>query len=194
MKQSGLFFTFVTLALLLTACGASEMNQDKSVLSSLPTAEKALLKGSTRGQYMKPGAPVQLSYTSSKVRVGETSDIQVVLHLTTFDIDRVEVSVSTDPGIVLLDSPGLSFVLPLETGKINYPLSFSASSDLAGLQYINLLVTTTRGDKQLNRAFSIPVQTGSDSEIKAMRKAGSAVEADENGQLVVPMEAEETIN
>ncbi len=199
MKRNGLLFTFTALALLLTACGASEMNQELSVLPAAPaassagTADKALLSGGTQDKYMKPGAPVQISYTSTKVQVGETSHIQAVLHLTTADIEQAQVSVSVDAGLVLQDSPGLAFALALEPGKLDYPLSFSASSGIAGLQYINLQVKTTRGGEQLSRAFSIPVQTGSDSEIQAMKRSTSPVELDENGQAVLPMAAEETI-
>lgn len=195
MKRNSLLFTFTALTLLLSACNAAEVNQNQK-MTVVPTATSGntLLSGSTKSKYMKPGAPVHLSYTSAKVQVGETSNIEAVLHLAKTDLDQVQVEVHADEGIVLEDSPGSSFVLALETDKLDYPLSFSASSVVVGLQYINLQVTTSRGDQQLKRAFSIPVQTGSDSEIQAMKRSTSPVEYDENGEAILPMEAEETIN
>lgn len=190
MKRNGLFLT--TLAILLLGCGASDVNQKTGILSA-GVPGNMRLSGSTQGQYMKPGAPVQLSYTSTKVQVGEISNIEAVLHLTKTDLDQVQVDVNTDPGIVLENSPDLSSFLTLESDKLDYPLTFSARSVELGLQYINLQVTTLRNGQKSNRAFSIPVQTGSDREIQAMKRSISPLEYDESGQAVVSMEAEETI-
>lgn len=181
MKYSVIPVMFA-VALSLMGCG-----ETKATL-------KETLTGTTKGQYQKPGAPVNLSYTSDKVNVGDVSNIQATLHLSALNLDAVQVVMNVDEGVTLLSSPGDNFSLPLQPNKLDYPLMFSASSYDTGLRYINLVVTTTRGAETQNRAFSIPVQAGTNDDVKRMMKASnSPVQRDASGTLVVPMQAEEVI-
>ena len=50
-----------------------------SLLLTLSIHAKELNSNSTMHQYAKPGAPVDMSYTSQKVDVNETSDVNISL-------------------------------------------------------------------------------------------------------------------
>ena len=187
------------LALLLTACGgASEVKRSPSSSAAAPqavhAAAKGVLTGSNKGQYMKPGAPVQLSYTTDKVAaVGQISDIQAVLHLTSANVDQLQVDISTDEGVTIHRSPGSSIQLSVQPGQLDYPLQLSASAGNVGLSYINMIVTTVQNCNKQSRGLAIPFQVGSDEAVTALRKAKSPVVFDSDNNPVIPMQAEETI-
>ncbi len=174
----------------MTACAKTETNLT-TASTKQPTNNK--LSGSTKGTYAKPGAPVQLSHVTTKVEAGEASRVDLVFSTQAVDeINRggiMAVKINTDSGLNLQDLPH-PLDIQLEPNKTDYPLSFTASSALSGLYYINVFVSMQVGSNTMNRAFAVPVQVGNTTQ---PLKSLGAESRDENNQPVISMPAQETV-
>ncbi len=177
----------------MTACAKTETNLT-TASTKQPTNNK--LSGSTKGTYAKPGAPVQLSHVTTKVEAGEASRVDLIFSTqavqATNEINRgrvIAVKINADSGLNLQDLPH-PLDIQLEPNKTDYPLSFTASSALSGLYYINVFVSMQVGSNTMNRAFAVPVQVGNTTQTL---KSLGAVSRDENNQPVISMPAQETV-
>jgi hypothetical protein len=174
----------------MVACAKTET--DLTAVSTKQLTNNKL-SGSTKGAYAKPGAPVQLSHVTTKVEVGEASTVDLIFSTQAIDEmnkrGMIAVKIKADAGLNL---QGLtrSFDIQLAPNKTNYPLSFTASSALSGLYYINIFVSMQVGANTMNRAFAVPVQVGNATQ--TLKSLGS-VSHDENKQPVISMPAQETI-
>ncbi len=190
MKRKHNILVLSILAINMIACAKTETDLT-AASAKQPTNNK--LSGSTKGTYAKPGAPVQLSHVTTKVEVGEASHVDLIFSTQAVDqMNRggtIAVKINADEGLSL---QGLTrpFAIQLAPNKTDYPLSFTASSALSGLYYINVFVSMQVDSNTMNRAFAVPVQVGN---VTQTLKSLGSVSHDENKQPVISMPAQETI-
>ena len=79
MKQNKTALAIVIALVTLVGCGKADVSHSAAAAPAPAGVENTtVLVGSTKGQYQKPGAPVDLTYKSDKVSVGETSNISAL--------------------------------------------------------------------------------------------------------------------
>ena len=193
MKQNKAALAIAIALVVLAGCGKNAVSGDAATPASTDAGSNTVLTGSSKEHYKKPGAPVDLTYQSDKVIAGQASNISATFHLDGANIDSAKVDVVVDSGLVTTGLAGDSFFLDLKPDVFDYPLAFSAYSNEVGLRYVNMIVTITQRGETQSRAFSIPVQAGSATDIKMRKATSSPTQYDANQKLVIPMKAEETI-
>ena len=149
------------------------------------TEQTKLVEGTTVGKYAKPGAPVNMKYTSEHVSVGDVSKVNVVL-TTSRTSGKLKVKVKVDKGLNEVSSISRQLSFDLSDGEKEYPLSFEVSADEDGLYYVKILVSI-KGEGM--RAFAVPVYVGDG--ISKTPKA--AVEKTDKGESISVSAAQETI-
>jgi hypothetical protein len=121
--------------------------------SSLTVIEE---KGTTVGRYAKPGAPVDLTFTSQNVDPGEVSEINIVL-TTSVNTGKMEVSIKRGKGLDLAKETDRSLDFTLGQSTNEYPLALFVTAEKDGVYYIKLLVSI---EGEGSRAFAVPVFIG----------------------------------
>jgi len=144
-----------------------------------------VVKGTSVGQYAKPGAPVEISYSSEHVAVGDVTnvDINLTSSVTTGTM-KVKVKVDKDLNEITTVDKHLSF--DLSEGKKEYPLHLEVSADEDGLYYVRVMVTL-KGKGM--RSFAVPVYVGEGT----LRKNKATMEKTKSGENITVFSAEETI-
>lgn len=155
------------------------------------TTDINISKGSTVDfeHCYKPGAPVDMSYESSKVQAGEIANVDVKL-LTTLPSGEMEVTVTLDEGLesdTTIQPVQKLTILPDEN---EYTLNFRVSAQEDGLYYIRLLTKVESGDGARMRAFAIPVYVG-DAKLKT--KSKQVIMKALGGENISVSKAQETI-
>lgn len=157
-----------------------------SALALSAKVEKpVLVTGTSVGQYAKPGAPVEIRYTSEHVSAGDVSRIDIALssHVRT---GKMKVKVKIDKALNEITDGKKHLSFNLSEGKKEYPLHFEVSADEDGLYYIRILVTV-KGKGM--RAFAVPVYVGAGT----LTKNKANIEKTKSGENIRVYSAEETI-
>lgn len=144
-----------------------------------------LVKGTSIGKYAKPGAPVNITYTSEHVAVGDVSKVDIVL-ATSVSKGTMKVIVKVDKNLDEISDRQKHLSFDLSDGKKEYPLHLEVSAAEDGLYYVKLLVSI-KG--QGMRAFAVPVYVGDG--IPKMKK--TPVEKTTSGETISISPAEESI-
>ena len=127
-----------------------------SIASTAKVQKIKLLQGTTIGSYAKPGAPVDISYTSEHVDTGDTSEIKIVLS-TSVQTGTMKALVNVDKALEEISYLEKEIVFNLETNKKEYPINLNVLGRSEGSYYIRILVEIKgRG----MRAFAVPVHIG----------------------------------
>jgi len=116
-------------------------------------------KGSTFHQYSKPGASIDMEYTSDKVDVNETSDINITL-TTPLTQGEVSVTLTLDEGLNTIKRIDKNLTYLIQPQTQNFLINFQVQSDKADLYYIRLLTKVTNDFGTKLRSFAIPVYIG----------------------------------
>ena len=157
-----------------------------SVMALTAKVEKpVLVKGTSVGEYAKPGAPVEISYTSEHVSMGDVSkvDISLTSSLKSGTM-KVKVKVDKDLSEITNIDKHLSFDLSEEGNE--YPLHLEVSADEDGLYYVRVMVSI-KGKGM--RSFAVPVYVGEGT----LRKNKANMEKTKSGENITVFSAEETI-
>ena len=144
-----------------------------------------LVKGTSIGQYAKPGAPVEITYATERVEVGDTSAVHIVLS-SRVTSGVMNVKVNVDKGLNKISSISKELSIPLKAGEGKYPIDIKVSADDDGLYYVKLLVSI-KGKGF--RAFAVPVYVGDG----ALRIKKKSVQKTKGGENIVVSPAQETI-
>ncbi len=152
---------------------------------SAKVEKPVLVKGTSVGEYAKPGAPVEISYTSEHVSVGDVSkvDINLTSSVKTGTM-KVKVKVDKDLNEITTAEKHLSF--DLGEGEKEYPLHLEVSADEDGLYYVRVMVNI-KGKGM--RSFAVPVYVGKGT----LRKNKANIEKTKSGENITVFSAEETI-
>jgi len=143
----------------------------KNLDSNMTESNSTIVTGTTIGHYQKPGAPVDMRYTTRKIRAGEISDVNISL-MTPLKSGEMEVSISFDKELTPVDDIFDKVVFQIVPDQKEYKLHFRVTSSKDGLYYIRLLIHTRdpNGDSANMRAFAIPVYVGSGQLIQKSRQ------------------------
>lgn len=144
-----------------------------------------LVKGSSIGQYAKPGAPVEIRYTSEHIDVGDVSNVDIVL-TSSAKTGTMKVKVKIDKGLNEITNTDKQLSFDLDKGEKEYPLHLEVSAHKDGLYYVRVMVTIK--DKGM-RAFAVPVYVGKGT----LTKNKTNVEKTKSGENMILFKAEETI-
>ncbi|WP_457746917.1 hypothetical protein [Sulfurimonas sp.] len=145
-----------------------------------------VISGDSLGKYSKPGAPVEIEYTTQHVNVGDVCSVKATL-LTAVRSGSMNITLKPDSRLNQLSAIPQKLSVDLSTVNGVYPLNFAVSADSDGLYYIKLLVQVEgRG----MRAFSIPVYVG---DAKSFQKVSKSLQRDVSGKAIIVSPAVETI-
>lgn len=144
-----------------------------------------LVKGSSVGEYAKPGAPVEINYTSEHVSIGDVSKIDIVL-ITRLTSGTMKVKVKVDKDLNEISDVDKHISFDLSEGKKEYPLQLEVSADEDGLYYVRIMV---RIKGKGMRSFAVPVYVGEGT----LRKNKANIEKTKSGENITVFSAEETI-
>jgi len=145
-----------------------------------------VISGDSFGKYSKPGAPVEIVYTTEHVNSGDICEVKVTLS-TTQKSGMMSISTKVDERLNQITVTPQEVRVDLETIQGEYPLEFSLSADSDGLYYIKLHITI---EGKGMRAFAIPIYVGDE---KTKKKISKVVQHSATGENISVSPAVETI-
>jgi len=156
-----------------------------SMAMSAKVKEPTLVEGTSIGKYQKPGAPVNIRYTSQHVEVGESSEVKIVFIPSTHT-GTMNVKVKVDKNLNLQSTLAAKTSFTLKETQKEYPIDLTVMGEEDGLYYVRVLVTI-KGKGM--RAFAVPVYIG-EGKLKAVKKT---IEKTKKGENITVSPAVETI-
>ncbi|CAA6804682.1 MAG: Unknown protein [uncultured Sulfurovum sp.] len=176
MKKTRLFLILTALVGLVWG-SMYAWNTERSKLETFSTA----------GKYLKPGAAVDISYTTQRVAIDEVANIDITLSsgLTKGD---VSVKVSLDDDLIEESSFEKELTYQLNEQDNDYKMNLNVSSEQDGLFYIRLFVTI---DGTRSRSFAIPIYVGENIQNKQALKP---IITNSNGDRLSVSTAKESIS
>jgi len=142
-----------------------------------------VLKGDSKGSYMKPGLSVNLSYTSEHVDVGELSDVNITI-TTILNEGTLKVNLKSLEEDSEIEEQNLEFKLS-KTENV-FPINLQLSSENEGRYYITIFISL---DGKGGRVFEVPLNIGKISE----KMSSEPVERTDKGIAITSAPAEEEI-
>ena len=127
------------------------------------------ITGTTVGHYSKPGAPIDIRYTTNSVDTNVTSDVNITL-LPTVRSGTMSVLLTFDKELNSLSSVEKELRFEVTSNKRRYPINLQVSSLKDGLYYIRLLTKIDRGVGSKMRAFAIPITIGEGKKTKIQQR------------------------
>lgn len=152
---------------------------------SAKVEKPVLVQGSSVAEYAKPGAPVEIRYTSEHVNVGDVSKVDILL-TTNVKSGTMKVKVKVDKDLNEITNIDKHLSYDLDKGTKEYPVHLEVSADEDGLYYVRVMVTI-KGKGM--RAFAVPVYVGTGT----LKKNKAKLEKTKNGENITVFSAEETI-
>ena len=143
------------------------------------------IEGSSMGKYAKPGAPIEIVYSSQKVLAGELSNINIDL-LPQVNMGKMDVEIRLGKGLDEISASKKKFIFDLEKERESYNFNLNVVSAVDGLYYIRVMVTI---EGKGMRVFAVPVYIG---EVTSKR-ADQPFQKTEKGTDIVVFPANETI-
>jgi len=178
MKKTKLLLAPLLMVMGLQAKPTEETKVENSNIKS----------GTTIGHYQKPGAPIDMSYDSTKVNAGEVSDINITL-TTSATSGTMHVSIAFDEAIKNENNTEENLTFEITPEQRSFPINLQASSSEDGLHYIRLLTKVDKGTASKLRAFAVPMYVG---EPKPKAKSANIMKA-MSGENISVSKAVETI-
>jgi len=136
-----------------------------SIVLTLTMNAKELSSNSTLHHYAKPGAPVDMSYTSQKVDVNETSDVNITL-TTSIKQGTISTSISLDKNLIALNTVDTNSSFSVTPEQQIFLINLQVKAKQEGLYYIKLLTKVDKGYGLKLRSFAVPIYVGKNAGIK----------------------------
>ena len=187
MKKSLIALIIPISTLLLADSNITKEMTDKNATED----NLVIITGSTKGHYQKPGAPVDMVYTTRKIQIGEVSDVNISL-ITPLKSGEMDISISLDKELKPVGDFFDKVVFPIAPDQRRYNLHFRVTSSENGLFYVRLLIKVKdpNGDSANMRAFAIPVYVGTGV---LQRKSKQRIMKAFSGENLSVSKAKETI-
>ena len=147
------------------------------------------ITGTTLGHYSKPGAPIDMSYTSNRVDKNEVTDINITL-TTTVRTGNMNVLVNFEDDLKQESNVPKELNFEITPDKKKYFINLKVSSSKDGLYYIRLLTKIDKGSGSKMRAFAVPVFVGDEPKKK---NSNTMIMKASNGENISVSKAVETI-
>lgn len=130
-----------------------------SILFTLGVNAKDISSNSTFHQYSKPGAAIDMKYTSQKVDINEASDVNITL-TTTIRKGVVSAIITLDENLNSLNEFDNNLTFQIAKNQQDLLINLQVNSKKPGLYYIRLLTKVDKGYGVKFRSFAIPVYIG----------------------------------
>jgi len=148
-----------------------------------------IVEETTVGKYQKPGAPIELSFKSTRVGLDEVSDINISLS-TALKSGDIEVSINIDENLQKINNIDDKIIFNISAEKKSYNINLKISGTNNGLYYVRLLTKVKTDSSNKTRAFAIPVYIG-DGQLK--HRTNQLMKKDNNGENISISKGEEEI-
>ena len=123
-------------------------------------------KGSSAGNYAKPGASVEMRYESPKVDLLENAEVRIFLHPIK-PYPQIKVHLAVDQALERVSDTKSDVVITTKEDIKEYPLTITVRSAEPGIHFIRLIVSA--GGR--SRAFTVPVHVGEVQTVKAEKSS-----------------------
>ena len=161
------------------------------LLSSFNLYAKDISSNSTFHQYAKPGAPIEMSYTSEKVDINEISDVNITLS-TGITKGTLSASINLDKDLRSLNAFDKELSYEIKPNEQDFLINLKVKASSPGLYYIRLLTKVDKGYGIKLRAFAVPVYIGEKAKI-IKKSLNSQMKALGSGENISVSKAVETI-
>jgi len=151
--------------------------------------DNKIAKGTTIGHYQKPGAPVDITYSSTRVGLNEVADINISL-TTSVKSGEMEVKIDVDKNLEQIGEQYSSISFSLSPNQKSYDINMRVKSSKDGLYYIRLLAKIDSASGAKMRALAVPVYVG-DGQLKKKNK--QTIMKAMSGENISVSKAQETI-
>jgi hypothetical protein len=134
---------------------------DMAVADNNTTVENnsSIVRGTTIGHYQKPGAPIDITYSTKRVVLDEISDVNITL-TTPMKEGEMEVDIDIDKNLKVDGATYNKITFSLNPNQTDYKINLKVSSNKDGLYYIRLLTKINGAGSAKMRAFAVPVYVG----------------------------------
>ena len=136
-----------------------------SILLTLTMNAKELSSNSTMHHYAKPGAPIDMSYTSQKVDINETSDVNITL-TTSVKQGSISTIINLDDNLISLKEIDNNSTFSVTPEQQIFLINLQVKAKREGLYYIKLLTKVDKGYGAKLRSFAVPIYVGKNAGIK----------------------------
>jgi len=136
-----------------------------TILLTLNINAKELSSNSTMHHYAKPGAPIDMSYTSQKVDVNETSDVNITL-TTSIKQGSISTILNLDENLISLKAVDTNSTFSVQPEQQTFLINLQVKAEQEGLYYIKLLTKVDKGYGVQLRSFAVPIYVGKNAGIK----------------------------
>ena len=153
-------------------------------------SDKSIVEGTTLGKYSKPGAPIDMSYRTTRVDINESADVNITL-TTTAQSGKVLVSMNIDNNLTLVNSVDTNQSFDIAPDSKSFNINMKVRSKHEGLYYIRLLTKVETGLHPKLRSFAVPVMIGENPRPKT--RAGVTFLKAKSGENISVSKAVETI-
>ena len=168
---------------------SKKINPEESITVK-SIGEKTIIEGTTVGKYSKPGAPIDMTYKTTKVDTNETADVNITL-TTTAQNGTVSISMNFDDNLTLVNDVDSNQSFEIAPDAKSFNIDMKVRSEYDGLYYIRLLCKVDKGQHPKLRSFAIPVMVGENPKPKT--KAGISFLKAKSGENISVSKAVETI-
>jgi len=151
--------------------------------------DNQVVKGTTVGHYQKPGAPVNVTYSSTRVEVDEVADVNISL-TTSIKSGDMEVTVDVDKNLEQIGEKYGNISFSLSPNRKSYDINMKVKSSKDGLYYIRLLAKINSVSGVRMRALAVPVYIG-DGQLRKKNK--QLIMKAMSGENISVSKAQETI-
>jgi len=153
---------------------------------SVKVKDPLVVKGTTVGKYAKPGAPVDIRYTSEHVDVGDVSNVDIVFTSSATQ-GTMKVNIKVDKNLNEHTGINKHLTFDLDTARKDHPVHLEVSADDDGLYYVRVMVSI-KGKGM--RAFAVPVYVGNGK----VTKQNVTIEKTKRGENISVSKAKETVS
>ncbi len=182
MKKKDLILS----CLLVTSLTGQIANADEN---NKTVANNRTVKGTTIGYYQKPGAPIDIIYSSTKVGLNEISDVNISL-VTTVKSGEMEVNIDVDKDLKVDGENYNKITFSLNPNEKNYNINLKVSGSKDGLYYVRLLTKMNSKNGAKMRVFAVPVYVGNG---KLKQKSNQLIMKALGGENISVSKAQETV-
>ena len=145
--------------------------------------------GTTIGHYAKPGAPIDMTYTSTTVKTDEISDINITL-TSNVNYGTMQVELTFEDKLLQVSTIDKKLTFQISPDKKTYTINLKAKSLEEGMFYIRLLTKIDKGTSSQLRSFAVPVYIGENPKPKTR---GTVIMKALSGENISVSKATETI-
>jgi len=157
MKKAILLLTPLLLMVGLNANSKKIDPKETTIVKTI--SENTVLEGTTIGKYSKPGAPIDMSYKTTKVDSNETADVNITL-TTTVTSGTLMAEITFDDKLTIENDVDQNQSFDVSPDAKTFFINLKVSSLEDGLYYIRLLTKVDKGYGLKLRSFAVPVYIG----------------------------------